>query len=351
MWIRFAAKPPFIVGRLQNRWHSVVDSRDQLVGTVIIMNVRIYQVFRGNSQVATSTQTTYADTGLTASTTYTYVVKAFDSSGNISASSTLAAATTTIATSCSQSSSFLARASTLNNSRKILYNTLICGLVADGIWSQLDALYILAAPDETAAQLNLIDSRYTLTKHGSPTFTVDQGYTGDASSAYFDTGFVPSTAGGNMTLNSATLGAYVLNNRTTFQVWDALGVTDGANMLGLNPMIGYAGIEVYINGSSADYGSNSSSRGSFIASRTGVSSGEIYENGAAMTPITQTSTALLGASIYLFATDRPPYALASSGDQVAAEFFGGGLNSTQAGELDTLINNFMAALPTPINVH
>ena len=53
-----------------------------------------YQVFRGGSQIATSTQTTYADTGLAASTTYTYVVKAFDAAGNVSASSTSATATT-----------------------------------------------------------------------------------------------------------------------------------------------------------------------------------------------------------------------------------------------------------------
>ena len=56
-----------------------------------------YQVFRGGSQIATSTQTTYADTGLSASTTYTYVVKAFDAAGNVSASSTSATATTTAA--------------------------------------------------------------------------------------------------------------------------------------------------------------------------------------------------------------------------------------------------------------
>ena len=53
-----------------------------------------YQVFRNSTQIATSTQTTYADQGLSASTPYTYVVKAFDGAGNVSASSTPAMATT-----------------------------------------------------------------------------------------------------------------------------------------------------------------------------------------------------------------------------------------------------------------
>ena len=46
-----------------------------------------YRIFRNGSQVGTTTETTYADTGLAASTTYTYVVTAFDAAGNMSASS------------------------------------------------------------------------------------------------------------------------------------------------------------------------------------------------------------------------------------------------------------------------
>lgn len=54
-----------------------------------------YKILRGGAYVGTTTSgTTFADTGLTASTTYTYVVKAFDAAGNISPSSNTANATT-----------------------------------------------------------------------------------------------------------------------------------------------------------------------------------------------------------------------------------------------------------------
>ena len=53
-----------------------------------------YKVFRAGSQVGTSTQTTYADVGLSASTTYTYTVKAFDAAGNVSVASNIATSTT-----------------------------------------------------------------------------------------------------------------------------------------------------------------------------------------------------------------------------------------------------------------
>lgn len=55
-----------------------------------------YQVFRDAVQIATTTMTSYADTGLTASTLYSYQVVAFDASSNYSTSSA-ALATTTLA--------------------------------------------------------------------------------------------------------------------------------------------------------------------------------------------------------------------------------------------------------------
>ncbi|OAB43893.1 chemotaxis protein [Paenibacillus antarcticus] len=53
-----------------------------------------YQVFRGSTQVGTPTGTTFNDTGLTASTAYSYKVKAVDAAGNLSANSSIVTATT-----------------------------------------------------------------------------------------------------------------------------------------------------------------------------------------------------------------------------------------------------------------
>ena len=53
-----------------------------------------YNVFRNGTQVGTSATTGYTDTGLTASTSYSYTVKAHDAAGNISAASNTATTTT-----------------------------------------------------------------------------------------------------------------------------------------------------------------------------------------------------------------------------------------------------------------
>ncbi|ADO68763.1 carbohydrate binding domain-containing protein [Stigmatella aurantiaca] len=53
-----------------------------------------YLVFRGSTQVGTSTDTTYTDSGLAANTAYSYTVKARDAAGNTSAASTALSVTT-----------------------------------------------------------------------------------------------------------------------------------------------------------------------------------------------------------------------------------------------------------------
>ena len=56
-----------------------------------------YKIFRGGTQVGTSTSAAYSNSGLTASTAYSYTVSASDAAGNHSAQSTSVSATTSAA--------------------------------------------------------------------------------------------------------------------------------------------------------------------------------------------------------------------------------------------------------------
>ena len=53
-----------------------------------------YRVYRGSTLVGSPTTTSFTDTGLAASTAYSYTVKAFDAAGNLSPASTAVTATT-----------------------------------------------------------------------------------------------------------------------------------------------------------------------------------------------------------------------------------------------------------------
>jgi chitodextrinase len=74
----------------------VSSSQINLSWTASTDNVGVsgYKVYRNGSLVATVTAASYADTGLTASTAYSYKVSAFDGAGNVSAQSAVVSATT-----------------------------------------------------------------------------------------------------------------------------------------------------------------------------------------------------------------------------------------------------------------
>ena len=75
---------------------AVSSSQINLAWTASTDNVAVtgYKVFRNGTQVGTATTNSYSDTGLTASTAYSYTVSAYDAAGNNSAQSSSASATT-----------------------------------------------------------------------------------------------------------------------------------------------------------------------------------------------------------------------------------------------------------------
>src|SRR5207245_9554946 len=68
---------------------AVSSSQINLSWTASSDNVGVsgYRVFRGGTQIATTSTTSYANTGLSPSTTYSYTVAAYDDAGNLSAQS------------------------------------------------------------------------------------------------------------------------------------------------------------------------------------------------------------------------------------------------------------------------
>jgi len=71
-------------------------SQINLTWTASTDNVGVsgYTIYRGAVQIATTSLTSYSDTGLSPSTAYTYTVAAYDAAGNVSAFSASASATT-----------------------------------------------------------------------------------------------------------------------------------------------------------------------------------------------------------------------------------------------------------------
>src|SRR2546423_12896093 len=98
---------------------------------------------------------------------------------------------------------FIARTSGLDATHLTAYAALLDGLTTDGFFdgagnsTLLDALYIYATVNRTTALLNLVKNAFSCIENGTVSFSADRGYTGDGSSFYLNTQFVPSSAGGN----------------------------------------------------------------------------------------------------------------------------------------------------------
>jgi len=88
-----------------------------------------YRVYRNGSQVGAATGTTYDDTGLAASTTYSYTVSAYDAAGNNSAQSSAVLATTngTVITSAPVITSFTSSSSLLTGGQSATLSWAVTG--------------------------------------------------------------------------------------------------------------------------------------------------------------------------------------------------------------------------------
>jgi len=85
----------------------VSSSQINLSWTASTDNIAVvgYRIYRAGTQIATTAATSYSDTGLTASTTYTYTVAAYDAASNVSNQSSSTSAATKAASSSGQTGS------------------------------------------------------------------------------------------------------------------------------------------------------------------------------------------------------------------------------------------------------
>lgn len=85
-------------------------------------------------------------------------------------------------------------------------NALLVSMKANGVWAKLDVFYVFAqdgsAEFATLNWKNPAANQANITS--SPTFTSNQGFTGNGTSSYIDTNFNPATQGVQYTQNNAS---------------------------------------------------------------------------------------------------------------------------------------------------
>jgi hypothetical protein len=173
-----------------------------------------YNILRNGVQAGTSTGTSYSDTGLTASTPYTYTVSAFDPSANVSAASTSISATTSAATppvpASITATSGASQSATVNTS----FGTPLGATVKDASSNLLSGITVTFTAPASGASGTFTGGLTTATAitNGSgvattPTFTAN-GTTGSYTVRATVSG-VATPASFNLTNTAATPGCFV----------------------------------------------------------------------------------------------------------------------------------------------
>lgn len=222
--------------------------------------------------------------------------------------------------------------------QKILQNTLVSDLKTAGIWSKLDALYIMANDGSgDFGRLNWASpSNFELTNIGSPTFTSNQGFTGStAQSAALDTGIIMDTNTANFS---------IANGEGSFGGWSYYVKTpSGQALMGTdnitNDMRG--GINDYIMGLQSGSANLISGLFHINITTTGSSSlAEQFQNGVyAATASGSRNMITYNGTMRLLSENNLQY----SDDTISIAFIGGDL-SAEAGDLYNALNAYMSAL-------
>ncbi len=192
----------------------------------------------------------------------------------------------------------------------------IGSLIALGLWSILDALYLPVA-NQADSLLNVVQNAYNMTLSGGVTFTPYQGWKGDGSTGVLNTGFIPSSAAAaNYTLNSSMLGAWGLteSQQAAYDVGLAgAGATAAINFRSTTGV----GIFRANDGAALSPTTQGSAVGLFYGRRTGAAARDVWQNGVQIALDTSASTSLETSAITLLQNNT-----GYSARQIGLAFFG-----------------------------
>lgn len=165
-----------------------------------------------------------------------------------------------------------------DTTRKNNIDALIVTLIAAGIWTKLDVLYVTAAADAQAGQRNWKADAFNLSEVNSPTFTADRGYASNGTTSYLDLAWDITNNGVNYTQNSASYGVWCNDNIANSN--SVFGFST-ANNTRITPRVATDNFGYRINQVAIVQAANTSSIGLFVATRSGANATQAYKDGAA----------------------------------------------------------------------
>jgi hypothetical protein len=226
--------------------------------------------------------------------------------------------------------------------RKQLIDTAIAALKADGIWSLLDVLWVMAAADTQVAGLNWKNpALFPLTVHGTPTFTADRGYTGDGTAAWINSPqYNPNTLGGcQQTLNSTVLGVYVRTSgvATNASVEVGEGSTTSISRNAANTAETYRACDA-----TTTTFVTSPLNAHWSVRRSDASTTALWKNGVSASTFSTASTNVGNSTLTLLSNSTGTGQWSDS--QISYAYAGAALSDTQMAQIDSVLKSYLTGV-------
>lgn len=236
-----------------------------------------------------------------------------------------------------------------SSAQKTKQNTLIQSLKDAGIWDLLDVFYVFATDGSSDfATLNWKSpSSNQCSKVNSPTFTSNLGFSGNGTSSYLNTNWIPSTNGVKYQLNNSSyftsVGVNIQSNSATIGT-----LTDGASRyILLNSRSTTNDYDVALNSTAIARiltGSSLDGSGFSLVNRISSTHVNAYRNGSKLSAdVASSSVGIPTRAVYLLARNNAGVADAFAPRRLSCAGFGSNLESKQS-DLYTAWNTYLTSL-------
>lgn len=222
---------------------------------------------------------------------------------------------------------------TIPTAYKTAVNNLVLTLKFNGIWPELDRLWIHAAPNQQNALVSVVNPTSTpITEVNGPTWAANLGYTGNGTSSFLSTNYNPVINGVNYTLNNASFGAYITTDVN--EVGLIMGALQGigASQIRARETNLFYGLVNDFTGLNVG---NLSSLGLFCANRTAVNLTKLFKNGVEVSTGGIISTSEPNVDFYLLARNQSGVADGFVTQRLSLSYFGSG-NISQSSLYNTI---------------
>lgn len=220
-------------------------------------------------------------------------------------------------------------------------------LIANGIFTELDRLWVFASEIEANGLISLVNPTATaVSKVNSPAWVQYQGYTGNATTQYLNTNYNTATSSVKFVQNSASVGVYCrreLNAVIVEMGCSSSGaVTDGIIIEARRTGAIFAGVNGPFNSGSTI----ASSLGLTSVKRTLSTNIDIIKNGVTLASPANTSVAPISFNPYILALNNNGSASVFSNQQISMAFIGSG--SINHLTLYNIIQNYMSQIGSQV---